>query len=114
MTQHEEFKFYYCPCSSENEAKSLAESLLRKKYIACANIIPKIHSMYRWDGEIKYDQEALLILKTTSTQVNHIQSFIASHHSYDTFCLIRIESDFINPEYLQWVKEQVSSHNCET
>ena len=108
MTNSDDFSLYYTPCSSENEAKTLAEALLKNKLIACANILPKIQSLYRWEGKIQLDQEALLILKTTDNRTPKIQEYFSTHHSYETFCLIRIKTDFINAEYLQWVKEQVS------
>ena len=45
-------------------ARALAKSALQAKLIACANLIPKIESHYRWQGKIESSGEVLLVLKT--------------------------------------------------
>jgi uncharacterized protein involved in tolerance to divalent cations len=45
-------------------ARALAKAALSARLIACANLVPKIESHYRWQGKIESSAEVLLILKT--------------------------------------------------
>jgi len=37
---------------SEEEAAGIGRALVEEKLAACANIVPRIRSIYRWKGEI--------------------------------------------------------------
>ncbi|PIV52816.1 MAG: divalent-cation tolerance protein CutA, partial [Elusimicrobia bacterium CG02_land_8_20_14_3_00_37_13] len=43
----------FVTCSTEKEAKKIARTLVGKKLAACVNIIPKISSLYWWQGKIE-------------------------------------------------------------
>ena len=46
----------FCTCPPD-EAKSLAQRLVEERLIACANILPGVTSVYRWEGAICEDDE---------------------------------------------------------
>lgn len=89
-------------CSDESEAKTVAEILLAEKLIACAQRLP-IHSIYRWQGEIKEGSEVLLILKTS--RPDEVVAKLDELHSYD-IPMITKEEVSCNAAYAQWVTEQ--------
>ena len=43
----------------------LARRVVQERLAACGNVIPGVTSVYRWDGEIQEDAEALVLFKTT-------------------------------------------------
>ena len=43
-------------------ARQLARAALEARLIACANLVPKIESHYRWRGRIESGAEVLLVL----------------------------------------------------
>jgi periplasmic divalent cation tolerance protein len=51
----------YVTTPSVEVAESVAKKLLERRQIACANIIPKVTSMYWWDGKINKDDEQLMV-----------------------------------------------------
>ena len=100
------FIMLYCPCSSLDEAKSLARKLVEDKAIACANIINNVTSIYRWDGELQEDDEVLLLAKSLITKKEKIARIISENHSYDLPAIIFYKLDSANREYLKWIKDE--------
>ncbi len=98
----------YVTCRDEEEAKKIISNLLNKKLIACANFLP-IKSIYRWNGEICYDNEIALILKTTQEKFNDIKEEIKRMHSYEIPCVLQIEVKDGNEDFLNWVSGEIKS-----
>ena len=86
-------------------ARSLAKSALQAKLIACANLIPKIESHYRWQGKIESSAEVLLVLKTQKNQLPALEKFVTANHPYDTpeFLVLPVAGG--GKKYLGWLAE---------
>ena len=69
--------------TSIEEASRIARVLVRERLAACANIIPRISSVYRWDGEVQEEEETMLVIKTTATQLDALEARVVELHSYD-------------------------------
>ena len=85
-------------------ARRLARAALTARLIACANLIPRIESHYRWQGKIEREQEVLMILKTTAKCVAKLEKLIVSRHPYDTpeFVILALRGG--NKRYLNWLE----------
>ena len=92
--------------ADEQEAKAIAKLLLEGKKIACANIIPKVDSMFWWQGVLESEDECMLILKTKSSLLNDVVEAVKSAHSYDVPEIIALPIVGGNPDYLNWIKEE--------
>jgi periplasmic divalent cation tolerance protein len=86
-------------------ARALTKSALQAKLIACANLLPKIESHYRWQGKIESSQEVLLVLKTEKPRLPALEKFITANHPYDTpeFLVLPVTSG--SKKYLGWLAE---------
>ena len=78
-----EIRLLYVTAKSEAEARELAHVLLQRRLIACANIFPKMESIYRWDDKVEVSQEAVLILKTTAALAKRATDAVVELHSYE-------------------------------
>jgi periplasmic divalent cation tolerance protein len=95
--------------ASLEEARKVARALLESRLTACVNIIPKIESVYRWEGKVEEAQEYLLLIKTTAEAFPAVQEKILELHSYDVPECIAISVDEGSEAYLKWIDECVNS-----
>jgi periplasmic divalent cation tolerance protein len=84
-------------------ARALAKSALNAKLIACANLIPKIESHYRWRGQVESAAEVLLILKTTKSKLAALEKLILAKHPYDVPEFVVLPITAGNKNYLAWL-----------
>jgi periplasmic divalent cation tolerance protein len=84
-------------------ARSLAKSALQARLIACANLVPKIESHYRWRGKIESSAEVLLILKTTKSKLAALEKLVLAGHPYDTPEFLVLPLSAGSEKYLGWL-----------
>ncbi len=86
-------------------ARALAKAALQAKLIACANLVPKIESHYRWQGKIESSAEVLLVLKTKKSKLAALEKLILAQHPYDTpeFLVLPLRAG--NQKYLAWLAD---------
>src|SRR5580693_5900607 len=65
-------------------ARKLAGAALAEKLIACASLVPKIESHYRWQGKIEASAEVLMVLKTRKPCLKALEKLILARHPYET------------------------------
>lgn len=90
--------------SSQKEAVRIGEEMVNAKLAACANVIPKIQSIYRWKGKTVKSGEALLILKSTELRYRALEKAIKSVHSYETPEIMAIQVREGFDQYMNWVR----------
>src|SRR5260221_12126520 len=84
-------------------ARKLAKAALEERLIACANIIPKIESHYRWKGKIESGAETLLVLKTQKSKLAALEKLILTRHPYDTPEFLVLPLSAGSRKYLGWL-----------
>lgn len=89
------------------DADALATALVERCLAACVNVVPGVRSVYRWEGEIARDDEALLVVKTTSARVAAIEDALRELHPYDTFELMALDVVAGAAPYLAWIADSV-------
>lgn len=70
-------------CPDLDTARSIARAALEARLVACANILPGVAALYRWQGEIVEDGEVLMVFKTTEAQRATLTTLILETHPYD-------------------------------
>ena len=84
-------------------AQRIAGDLVRRRLIACANIVPQVTSVYEWKGEICTDSEHLVIMKTQTAHVASIVEQVKMLHPYELPEVISAPLGEGSPDYLKWV-----------
>lgn len=93
-------------CGSRKEAQKIALDILRRRLVACVNIIP-MTSYYRWKGRIRVDREYLILAKTKSEVFRKLKRRILALHKYELPEIVSLKIDDGYQQYLDWIDEQV-------
>lgn len=105
--QHPRIAFIYVTCKDAAQAETIARAMVEKKLAACANIFPTMKSVYKWEGQVRMDAEAVLILKTTKDQFKAVEEAVRSLHSYDTPCIAALDVADVNDAYRAWLLSEM-------
>lgn len=100
-------------CGSRDLAEQIAATLVERRLAACVNVLPGIHSTYRWQGAIERDEEVLLMIKTAATEIDAIESAIRSLSNYELPELIAVEIAGGGADYLAWVADSLGGNSSD-
>jgi periplasmic divalent cation tolerance protein len=89
--------------SSEEEAHKIAESLVNHKKAACVNILPRVDSLFCWEGKFDSARESLLLVKTKASLFPEIVEMIKRMHSYEVPEIIALPIIAGSQDYLKWL-----------
>jgi len=98
----------FVTCGSREEATRIAEALVRDHLVACVNVIPGVESCYRWEGEVKWSSEFLLVLKTTGDAIGRAHEKVVEEHSYELPEFVAFTIDEGSAPYLAWIETSVA------
>lgn len=90
---------------NKDEAARIAETLVSERLAACVNIVGAVESIYRWEGQVTRDSEALLIIKTTDERYEELEQRVKELHSYTTPEVIAYKVERGSEDYLRWLRE---------
>ncbi len=101
----------YCTCPDQGSAQSIANTLVNKNLAACVNILPGVHSVYRWQGKCENAQEYLLMIKTLHSAYGALEQAITEIHPYELPEIIAVPITHGLAGYLAWIDENVPNEN---
>ena len=84
-------------------ANRIAQTLVEEKFAACANLIPAVHSIYRWKEKIETAGEVMVYFKTIQDRQAAFEEKLRSLHPYEVPEIIFVKIDGGSPDYLRWV-----------
>ncbi len=92
-------------------AAQLGHTLVGEQLAACANLVPGLRSIYRWEGKVQDDAEVLLVIKTTAAAQEHLTQRVIKLHPYTTPEVIALPIVAGADGYLRWLREQIAVSN---
>ena len=99
----------FCTFADEPTARKAATEIVEAQLAACANILPRVHSIYRWQGKLEANDEVLAVFKLAASRYSEFETKLRSLHPYDVPEIIACKIDNGLPDYVRWVVE-----NCAT
>ena len=94
-------------CPDPESARHIADALVEERLAACVNVLPGVHSTYRWQGKVERADELLLLIKTTRVRLPALQERIKTLHPYELPEVLAVEAGGL-PAYLQWVARETT------
>jgi periplasmic divalent cation tolerance protein len=91
------------------KAAEVARVLVDEQLAACVNLVPAIRSIYRWQGAVHDDAEALAIIKTTPARYPALAARLAALHPYEVPEILALPLADGHPPYLAWLAGQTQS-----
>jgi len=86
-------------------ARRISNQLVSERFAACANILPSVESIYRWNEKIESGNEIFAFFKVSQDRQSAFQEKLRSLHPYDIPEIIFVPVASGLQEYLQWVSE---------
>ncbi|MFQ5840460.1 MAG: divalent-cation tolerance protein CutA [Candidatus Methylomirabilales bacterium] len=85
------------------EGGRIGRTLVEEHLAACVNIVSGVRSVFRWEGKVSEEAEALLIVKTTRDRYSALESRVKAIHPYSLPEIIALPITAGLPGYLEWV-----------
>ncbi|XP_070286911.1 protein CutA homolog isoform X1 [Myotis yumanensis] len=99
------YSIVFVNCPNEQIARDIARAILDKKLAASVNILPKASSLYFWNGEIEEATEILLLIKTKTSKVRMLSSYVRLVHPFEIPEVFSLPMDQGDVHYLKWLEE---------
>lgn len=90
------------------DARALAQALVELRLAACVNIMPRIESVYQWEGKVTVDGEQLLIMKTSDERIAALREELFRRHPYSVPEFVVIAISETSDSYGAWLLESVT------
>jgi periplasmic divalent cation tolerance protein len=87
------------------KAAEIARVLVEERLAACGNVLPGLRSIYRWQGKVQEDAEALLLLKTQRGRFGELRDRILALHPYEVPEVIALPVEAGSAAYLDWIAQ---------
>ena len=89
-------------------AHQIASRLVELQLAACANILTGVQSIFRWQGQVQNEAEALLIVKTRLELLHsRLIPEVKAMHPYQTPEIIALPVIDGASDYLDWIDQSV-------
>ncbi len=89
------------------KAADLGRTLVEEGLAACANLVPGVRSIYRWEGKLQDEGEVLMLVKTRAALFEQLRSRVVSLHPYQCPEVLQLDVAAGHAPYLDWVRASV-------
>lgn len=101
----------YITCETKEQAEDIGRELLKKRLVACVNIIDYINSQYLWPpkkGTIEEAKESILLAKTLESKWVKIEKMVLKLHSYENPDIMAIRLAHVSKKYYDWLAGELT------
>jgi len=89
--------------ANEDEAVTFVRTLIDRRVVACGTVLPGGRSLYRWEGQVADEREAVVLLKTQRERLGDLERAFAELHPYKVPELLALPVATGLDRYLGWI-----------
>lgn len=104
----DEVRIVFSTFPDRETAQRIAHEVVSARLAACANILPAVRSIYRWQENVETAEEALVVFKLGASRYHDFESKLKSLHPYDVPEIVSFAVTNGLPAYLRWAVENSS------
>jgi periplasmic divalent cation tolerance protein len=93
---------------TEAVAASITRTLVDERLIACANLVQKARSIYRWQGAVQDEAEVVVLMKTQPARLAALEARLKALHPYQVPEMLVFPATSGHAPYLAWVRSETS------
>src|SRR3546814_15195391 len=93
----------YVTAADEAEARAIGRAMVEARLAACANVLPGMVPIFRWEGKVEEGSESVVILKTTEGRLDALVADVEAMHSYACPCAVALSSVRCRGAFLHWI-----------
>ena len=109
MTSPSDFVLVYTTAPDSGVAEAIGSQLVEERLAACVNVLPKMRSIYIWQGEVQKDDEVVALIKTRAAMAAKVIARIEDLHPYDVPAVFVLPTSGGSRDFQSWVVEQTST-----
>jgi periplasmic divalent cation tolerance protein len=94
----------YITYPNMESAKKVVDHLLKKRLIACANLMP-VESLYWWEGKIEETLEIVSVVKTQKKHWKMLKAEVERIHPYKVPSIMMLDA-VANKKYEDWIRSE--------
>ena len=95
------------------EAESLGRRMVEERWVGCVNIFPGVRSIYRWEDEVRSEEEVFLVMETSESRAKAAMRRLRELHSYSVPKIILVDPEACDAEYRIWLEDVTSEPTSE-
>lgn len=96
----------YATFPSILQAEEISSQLVEAGVVACANLIPGMRSIYKWQGKVHRDNEVVAVLKTRADLSARVSGWLRVAHPYANPAIVVLPIVSGSPDFLEWIVEE--------
>ena len=96
----------HCTCPDAASAQRIARALVDERLAACVQVVPGLVSIYRWQDEVRQDDELLLLIKTSRERWPALAARVRELHPFEVPELLAFDVADGSADYLAWIDAQ--------
>ncbi|MEI8234346.1 MAG: divalent-cation tolerance protein CutA [Verrucomicrobiota bacterium] len=93
-------------------ARACARALVEERLVACANLLPGVESIYRWQGAVEAASETWALFKTTQGEYPRLEARLKAMHPYELPEIVAFRPEQGLPAYFQWIADNTGKRSA--
>ena len=90
------------------DVDELVRKLLKRRLVACANVLPPMRSVYWWKGTMETAEERQVVFKTRQGCVENLEEALRELHPFEVPEFLVIPVFGGSEAYLRWVRVETN------